>query len=66
MAVHSTILARELSARAGSNAVCNGANAVSDGASWNSDRRVNTSATRVIPAAGIQSAPITVLPVSSP
>jgi hypothetical protein len=59
MAVHSTILARELSACGGSNAVCNGA-------SWNSARRVNTSATRVIPAARIQSAPITVLPVSSP
>ena len=66
MAIHGTILARELSARGGTNVVCNGTNAVCNGTSWNSARRVNTSATWVIPAARIQSAPITVLPVSSP
>ena len=59
MAVQGTILARELGSRGGANPACNDT-------SWSSSRRVNTNATRVIPAAKIQSAPITVLLVSSP
>ena len=66
MAIHGTILARELGARSGANAVCNGTNAVCNGTSWNSSSRFSTNSTRVIRAARTQSAPITVLLVLSP
>ena len=41
MAIHGTILARELSARGGANDACTGT-------SWNSARRFSANATRVI------------------
>jgi hypothetical protein len=59
MAIHGTILARELGARGGANAVCTGTN-------WNSASRFSTNSTRVIRATRTQSAPITVRLVSSP
>ena len=66
MAIHGTILARELSACGGTNAVCTGTNAVCTGTSCNSSSRFSTNSTRVIPPARIQRAPIMVLLVSSP
>ena len=80
MAIHGTILARELSARGGANdactgtnavcnstnAVCNSTNAVCTGTRCNSSSRFSTNSTRVIRAARTQSAPITVRLVSSP
>ena len=74
MAVHGTILALQCRICGGENAFCNdtswsSANHTSanhTSTKRNSAIRVNTNATRVIPAAKIQSAPITVLLVSSP
>ena len=66
MAIHGTILARELGARGGANDACTGANAVCTGTNWNSASRFSTNSTRVIRATRTQSAPITVRLVSSP
>ena len=48
MAIHGTILARELSARSGANDACTGTNAVCTGTRCNSSSRFNTNSTRVI------------------